>query len=188
MAPRKGTPPREGGPQSHGSRSERDSRVAEVGGFLLPRVGGGAVSAPAAVQTDGSGFYRLQVPVGTYTVTASRSGYADQSRRLTLRQGATPLNFPLQPLAAAKHGPTPTPKPPAPTATAAPTPAPVPTVTPQPGPTPPPPARGRRRVSRQVASQLPLYGNLIVLDNGVLDYGRPQDRVLIPAAIRWSLN
>jgi len=193
----------------------------------------GAVSSSAAVQTDGSGFYRLQVPVGTYTVTASRSGYADQSRRLTLRQGATTLNFRLQPLAAAKHGPTPTPKPPAPTATAAPTPAPVPTVTPQPGPTPPPPAGVRRwsdpqswpggrvptrndsavipagvvlevdttaaeartltvegtlRASRQVASQLTLYGNMIVQNAGVLDYGRPQDRVLVPAAIRWSLN
>ncbi|MGH2396325.1 MAG: G8 domain-containing protein, partial [bacterium] len=45
---------------------------------------------------------------------------------------------------------------------------------------------GTLRASRGVASRLALYGNLIV--RGVLDYGRPNDRVFVPASIRFFLN
>ncbi len=45
---------------------------------------------------------------------------------------------------------------------------------------------GTLRASRAAASRLTLYGNLVV--QGVLDYGRPNDRVLVAATIRWFLN
>lgn len=47
---------------------------------------------------------------------------------------------------------------------------------------------GVLRASRAAASRLTLYGNLVVRREGVLDYGRPNDRVLVPASIRWFLN
>lgn len=48
--------------------------------------------------------------------------------------------------------------------------------------------RGTLLASRTAPSRLSLFGNLIVADQGVLDYGTPGDRVLVPATIRWSLN
>lgn len=42
--------------------------------------------------------------------------------------------------------------------------------------------------SRRVASRLSLDGNLIVRNQGVVDYGSPNDRVLVSATIRWFLN
>lgn len=45
---------------------------------------------------------------------------------------------------------------------------------------------GTLRASRTTASRLTLCGNLIV--RGVLDYGRPADRVTVPATIRFVLD
>lgn len=47
---------------------------------------------------------------------------------------------------------------------------------------------GTLRASRAAPSRLSLYGNLVVRQRGILDYGRPTDRVLVNAAIRWFLN
>lgn len=47
---------------------------------------------------------------------------------------------------------------------------------------------GTLRASRTVPSRLTLYGNLIVRQRGVLDYGRPADRVSATASIRWFLD
>lgn len=46
--------------------------------------------------------------------------------------------------------------------------------------------QGTLRAGRTAASRLTLYGNLVV--QGVLDYGRPDDRVPVPATIRWFLD
>lgn len=45
---------------------------------------------------------------------------------------------------------------------------------------------GTLRASRTTASRLTLCGNLVV--RGVLDYGRPADRVTVPATLRFVLN
>jgi hypothetical protein len=47
---------------------------------------------------------------------------------------------------------------------------------------------GTLRASRTTASRLWLFGNLIVRGNGVIDYGRPNDRVAVSAVLRWTLN
>ncbi len=47
---------------------------------------------------------------------------------------------------------------------------------------------GTLRASRSAASTLSLYGNLIVRQRGILDYGRPNERVTVSASIRWSLD
>ncbi len=47
---------------------------------------------------------------------------------------------------------------------------------------------GTLRASRSVPSRLTLHGNLIIRNQGVLDYGRPTDRVTTPASIRFFLN
>ncbi|MGQ0572480.1 MAG: G8 domain-containing protein, partial [Armatimonadota bacterium] len=47
---------------------------------------------------------------------------------------------------------------------------------------------GTLRAHRAAASRLSLFGNLIVRGRGVLDYGRPTDRVLVQAGIRWFLD
>ncbi len=52
----------------------------------------------AATQTDSSGAYRLSLPAGSYSVTASASGYASQTQSATvLPQVAVTLNFALSP-------------------------------------------------------------------------------------------
>ncbi|MGH2375261.1 MAG: hypothetical protein ACRDIC_17545, partial [bacterium] len=47
---------------------------------------------------------------------------------------------------------------------------------------------GVLRASRSTASMLTLYGNLVIRRQGVLDYGRSSDRVLVTAVIRWFLD
>lgn len=47
---------------------------------------------------------------------------------------------------------------------------------------------GTLRASRSVPSGLTLYGNLVIRQQGVLDYGRSNDRVPVPAVIRWALD
>ncbi|MGH2403474.1 MAG: G8 domain-containing protein, partial [bacterium] len=47
---------------------------------------------------------------------------------------------------------------------------------------------GTLRASRSAASRLSVFGNLIVRNQGVLDYGRPTDRVQVAASIRFFLD
>lgn len=47
---------------------------------------------------------------------------------------------------------------------------------------------GTLMASRTAPSRLSLFGNLIVTDQGILDYGTPAERVLVSATIRWFLN
>jgi len=47
---------------------------------------------------------------------------------------------------------------------------------------------GTLRASRSGSSRLTVYGNLIVRNQGALDYGTPTDRVQAPAAIRFFLD
>ncbi|MDR7523573.1 MAG: G8 domain-containing protein [Armatimonadota bacterium] len=47
---------------------------------------------------------------------------------------------------------------------------------------------GTLRASRTTPSRLTLYGNLVVRQRGILDYGRPTDRVVVNASIRWFLD
>lgn len=47
---------------------------------------------------------------------------------------------------------------------------------------------GTLRASRTTNSTLTMYGNLIAMDNGVVDYGRTNDRVTAQARIRFVLN
>jgi len=199
-----------------------------IAGALVVAAG---VGANVAVQADGAGTYRMQLPSGRYWLTAQGSGYLEQTRRLTLRRTTATLDFALQPL---RGRPKPTPRPsatPAPTPTVTPAPAPTPGPTPAPTATPQPGTRrwsnpsswptgrvptrndnvvipagltievdvttaeartvtvdGVLRASRSVPSTLTVYGNLIVRRQGVLDYGRPADRVSAQAEIHWVLN
>jgi|GEM_PF-5085784 len=47
---------------------------------------------------------------------------------------------------------------------------------------------GTLRASRATNSTLTMYGNLIAMDNGIVDYGRNNDRVTAQARIRFVLN
>ncbi|MDR7531982.1 MAG: carboxypeptidase regulatory-like domain-containing protein [Armatimonadota bacterium] len=80
-------------------------------------------------QADTSGYYSTQLPPGTYSVNASRSGYKEQKKQTLVKGGVTTqLDFALQPLnTTVGTSPTPTPTP---TPTPAPTPAPSSTPTP----------------------------------------------------------
>jgi hypothetical protein len=76
-----------------------------------------------AGQTDGNGYYTTQLPPGSYSVTASRSGYKEEKKQTLVKGGVTTrVDFALQPLTTTvAPSPTPTPTP-----TAAPTPTPTP--------------------------------------------------------------
>lgn len=47
---------------------------------------------------------------------------------------------------------------------------------------------GTLRASRTASSRLWVFGNLVVRNQGVLDYGQPTDRVQVAASIRFSLD
>lgn len=58
-----------------------------------------SVSGVGTVYTDSQGYYQISVPAGTYTVTASASGYISQSQNVTVNSGlSVQVDFQLQPV------------------------------------------------------------------------------------------
>lgn len=58
-----------------------------------------SVSGVGTVYTDSQGYYQISVPAGTYTVTASASGYNSQSQNVTVNSGqSVQVDFQLQPI------------------------------------------------------------------------------------------
>lgn len=75
-----------------------EGTVTDTNGLAVPDVQIRATGTPAQTLTDANGFYSIELPVGTWTITAKKFGYQSVSGMATVTDGGTTtLDFILVP-------------------------------------------------------------------------------------------